>query len=278
MKLRTHNSKSGTFQSIGESRKAPRKKGFRRNHTPEVEPERIQKLLARAGLGSRREIETWIEQGRIKINEKIAGLGDKITGHEKIKLDNNLLRLNLNPQKTRVLMYHKPAGLVCTRKDPEGRPTVFQQHRLLASKRWIMIGRLDFNTSGLLLFTNDGELANKLMHPSSEIEREYAVRVLGNATDAQLNALKTGVNLEDGEARFDHITDGGGEGKNHWYHVILREGRNREVRRLWESQNLMVTRLMRIRFGALSLPRSLRQNQLRELDAEELLKIVTPDK
>lgn len=275
MKPRMHKAKYGTYQSIGDSRTNPRKKAFKRNQTPEIEPERIQKVLARAGLGSRREIESWIEQGRLKVNEKVVGLGDRITGHEKIKLDNALLRVNLQPQKTRVLIYHKPAGLVCTRKDPENRPTVFQQHRLLASKRWIMIGRLDFNTSGLLLFTNDGELANKLMHPSSEIEREYAVRVMAVATEEQLNTLKTGVKLEDGFAKFDDIRDAGGEGKNHWYHVILREGRNREVRRLWESQNIMVTRLMRIRFGNLTLPRTLRQNQLRELVAEEISLLTT---
>lgn len=265
----------GTYQSIGQSingsRNSPQKKrSYSKKTDVEPEAERAQKILARAGLGSRREIETWIEQGRIKVNEKVIGLGDKISGHEKIKLDNNLLRLNLNPQKTRVLIYHKPPGMVCTRKDPEGRPTVFEQHRLLGSKRWIMLGRLDFNTSGLLLFTNDGDLANQLMHPSSEIEREYAVRVMGSVTDEQLNALKTGVQLEDGMAKFDAIIDAGGEGKNHWYHVILKEGRNREVRRLWESQNLVVSRLMRVRFGDLRLPRLLRQNQIRELTAEEM--------
>lgn len=274
-----HNRKNKTpiFQSVGDSKKKfiKNKKRISTAKFRTIEPERIQKILSRAGIGSRREIEAWIDQGRIKINEKVAVLGDKITGEEKIKLDNKLVRLNLAPQKTRVLMYHKPAGCVCTRKDPEGRATVFEQHRLLSSKRWVMVGRLDFNTSGLLLFTNDGELANKLMHPSSEIEREYAVRILGQATEDQIKKLKQGVKLEDGMAKFDEILDAGGQGTNHWYHVILKEGRNREVRRLWESQNLAVTRLMRIRFGALNLPRTLRQNQLRELTEEEIKLIKT---
>lgn len=238
------------------------------------EPERMQKVLARAGLGSRREIETMIEQGRIKVNNVTAKLGDKIAGTERIKLDNKLLRLNLSPQNTRVLVFNKGSGLMCTRKDPDGRPTVFEQHRRLSSNRWIMVGRLDFNTSGLLLFTNNGELANKLMHPSSEIEREYAVRIFGTATDEQLKTLKTGVQLDDGVAKFDDIKDAGGDGKNHWYHVILREGRNREVRRLWESQDFTVSRLIRVRFGNISLPRGLRQNGLIELSPEEIQRLL----
>ncbi len=249
------------------SRHRPFKK---QNSATTREPERIQKILARAGLGSRREIENLIKQGRIKINNETASLGSKITGAERIKVDNQLLRLNLEPQQTRVLIYNKPQGLMCTRKDPEGRPTVFQQHRKLVSKKWVMIGRLDFNTQGLLLFTNNGELANQLMHPSNEIEREYAVRTFGTATDEQLATLKKGVQLEDGEARFQQISDAGGDGKNHWYHVVLTQGRNRQVRRLMESQDLMVSRLIRVRFGNLCLPKGLRQNQLRELTDEEV--------
>jgi 23S rRNA pseudouridine2605 synthase len=242
----------------------------KRRNPVEQEPERLQKILARAGLGSRREIEAMVEQGRLKINNIIAKPGDKISGVERIKLDNKLLHLNLAPKNTRVLIYNKPGGMMCTRKDPEGRPTVFQQHRRLSSKRWIMVGRLDYNTSGLLLFTNDGELANKLMHPSNQIEREYAVRIFGIATDEQLKALRQGIKLEDGVAKFDAIKDAGGEGKNHWYHVILREGRNREVRRLWESQGFTVSRLIRVRFGDIGLPRSLQQNALRELEEAEI--------
>lgn len=240
------------------------------NSFEQREPERIQKVLARAGLGSRREIENFINQGRIKVNDKLVGIGTKIFGNEKIKLDNKLLRLNLSTQKPRVLIYHKPSGLMCTRDDPEKRPTVFEQHRRLRDKRWIMIGRLDFNTSGLLLFTNNGELANWFMHPSNEIEREYAVRIFGEASDEQINNLKKGIKLDDGFAKFDTLIDAGGDGKNHWYHVTLREGRNREVRRLWESQGLTVSRLIRVRFGSIQLPRNLRQNQLRELTLEEI--------
>ncbi|HQZ87288.1 MAG TPA: pseudouridine synthase [Gammaproteobacteria bacterium] len=237
--------------------------------------EKLQKVLARIGLGSRREIEQWIVVGRLKVNRVIATLGDRVGLEDKVELDGRPVRLQGEdeiPQK--VIIYHKPAGEVCSRHDPEGRPSVFDAFPKMRGKRWILIGRLDFNTSGLLLATTDGELANRLMHPSSEIEREYAVRIVGRMDSHVAERLKRGVKLEDGLARFDDIRDAGGEGVNHWYHVILREGRNREVRRLFESKNLKVSRLIRVRFGAVTLPRYLRIAQCKEMDKKEVSELL----
>jgi len=234
--------------------------------------EKLQKVLARAGIASRREIERWIEQGRIRVNGELAKLGDRVDALAKIQVDGRYLtKLNRQQEtiKRRILMYHKPVGEMCTRSDPEGRPTVFDHLPRLLNQRWIMIGRLDFNTSGLLLFTNDGDLANRLMHPSSGIEREYAVRVLGDVTKAMLTKLRTGVELDDGRAAFEKIEDAGGEGANHWYHVTLKEGRNRIVRRLWETQGVTVSRLIRVRFANISLPRWLRIGKWEEMGLQE---------
>ncbi len=239
-----------------------------------MEAERTQKLLARAGYGSRRQIERWIESGEVMVNGKPATLGQKITTQDEIILRGQKLRLSskLNAV-SKVLLYHKRVGEICTRDDPEGRKTVFQSLPKISPGRWISIGRLDINTDGLLLFTNDGELANKLMHPSSEIEREYAVRVLGKVSDDMLKTMQKGVMLEDGLAHFDQIRFIGGEGANQWYHVILKEGRNREVRRLWESQGVTVSRLRRVRFGNISLERSLRAGQFEELSSKRMHKL-----
>lgn len=231
--------------------------------------EKLQKVLARAGLGSRRLMEEWIQNNRVSVDGKIAHLGDRVTDPFVIRVDGHLLpQHSVTQNPCRVLLYHKPEGQVCTRNDPEGRDTVFEHLPLLRHGRWIIVGRLDFNTSGLLLFTTDGELANRLMHPSRQIEREYAVRVLGKVDDALIKRLKKGVMLEDGMAHFDEIIDAGGTGANHWYHVVLREGRNREVRRLWETQDVRVSRLIRIRFGNILLPRSLRLGRWEELPQE----------
>ena len=240
---------------------------------PSEEPaERLQKVLAAAGLGSRREIETWISEGRITINGRTAKLGDRIRGVDRISVDGRPVKALARGTETRhrVILYHKPEGELTTRKDTEGRPTVFEALPPLRGSRWVSVGRLDTNTSGLLIFTNDGGLANKLMHPSSQIEREYAVRVLGKVTDEQLTMLKKGVRLEDGMGKFDDIREAGGEGANHWYHVILREGRNREVRRLWEAVGLTVSRLIRVRFGTLALPRNLPRGAWRDATEEEI--------
>jgi 23S rRNA pseudouridine2605 synthase len=233
--------------------------------------ERIQKVLATHGYGSRREIETWISAGRISVNGRPAKLGDRIEPEDKIAIDGKAIRLRFHRlEHSRVLIYNKPEGEVCTRSDPHSRPTVFDHLPRLKSGRWISVGRLDINTAGLLLLTNDGELANLLMHPATEIEREYAVRVLGAVDAGMLRQLTSGVRLDDGDAAFERITDGGGSGANHWYHVVLREGRKREVRRLWESQGVKVSRLKRIRFGAITLPKSVRQGHLAELGPSEV--------
>lgn len=236
--------------------------------------ERIQKLLSRAGYGSRREIERWIEAGEILVNGQPATTGQAIDENDRVSLRGQRLHLESRLHATpKVLMYNKPAGEVCTQNDPEGRPTVFQRLPPIRAGRWIMVGRLDINTDGLLLFTTDGELANRLMHPSSEVEREYACRVLGEVTPEMLISLQEGVELEDGKASFLRIVDAGGEGANHWYHVVLAEGRNREVRRLWESQGVKVSRLIRVRYGHIELPRYLRTGHHKELDVRDLRKL-----
>lgn len=233
--------------------------------------EKIQKILAHAGIASRRQIETWIEAGRITVNGKTATIGDRMTYHDKVCVDDREIKLmKSHNQRVRVLLYHKPEGEMCTRHDPEGRPTIFERLPFIRNSRWICVGRLDFNTSGLLLITNDGTLAHKLMHPSSHIEREYAVRIRGEITDVMLSKLQMGIPLEDGLARFEQIIAAGGNGSNHWYHVIVKEGRNRLVRRLFESLDLTISRLIRIRFGSVYLPAGLHRTQHVELNEEEI--------
>jgi 23S rRNA pseudouridine2605 synthase len=233
--------------------------------------EKLQKVLARAGKGSRREIESYITTGRVSVDGKVAFLGDRVTGTEQIRIDGHQVKLTAqSDEMCRVLMYNKPEGEMCTRKDPEGRATVFDRLPPLETGRWVAVGRLDINTSGMLLFTTDGELANRLMHPSQNVEREYAVRVFGEINEAMLQTLRTGVKLEDGPARFQKITYRGGEGRNHWFHVVLSEGRNREVRRLWESQEVQVSRLIRVRYGDLEMQRQLPLGGWKELPLGEV--------
>ncbi|MCB1921160.1 MAG: pseudouridine synthase [Candidatus Competibacteraceae bacterium] len=245
--------------------------------------ERLQKFLARVGFGSRRQIEDWIRQGRITINGAPAQLGVQVNGAERIAVDGQPVQVRAFGQRRRVLAYYKPVGEVTSRRDDAERPTVFERLPQLHDGRWIAVGRLDLNTQGLLLLTTDGELANRLMHPSSQIEREYAVRILGEVTPAMLQQLRQGVPLDDGVAHFDEIVEAGGQGANHWYHVIMREGRNREVRRLWESQGVAVSRLIRVRYGPVSLRRGLHPGRWDELDEagiDELLRAVglTPER
>lgn len=236
-----------------------------------MKDEKLQKALARLGLGSRRQMETVIAEGRVSVNGKVATIGDRVGQGDEIRVDGRLLRYTAeNEKRRRVLMYYKPEGEICSTNDPEGRPTVFERLPPLSHDRWVMVGRLDINSTGLLLFTNDGELAHRLMHPSNEIEREYAVRVMGEVTPEIMLNLKRGVMLDDGMAQFDDISEMGGEGINKWYQVKLKEGRNREVRRLFESQGLKVSRLLRTRYGSVSLPRELRTGRYLELDRKEI--------
>ena len=236
-----------------------------------MKDEKLQKALARLGLGSRRQMEDVIREGRVSVNGTVATIGDRVGQGDEIRVDGRLLRYTAeNEKRRRILMYYKPEGEICSAHDPEGRPTVFERLPPLNHDRWVMVGRLDINSTGLLLFTNDGELAHRLMHPSNEIEREYAVRVMGEVTPEIILNLKRGVMLEDGMAQFDDIVEKGGEGINKWYQVKLKEGRNREVRRLFESQGLKVSRLLRIRYGSVSLPRELRTGRYLELDRREI--------
>jgi 23S rRNA pseudouridine2605 synthase len=246
----------------------------------EFEPVRLHKVLADAGYGSRRELEEWIVAGRVSVNGMPAGVGQKVGPGDRIKINGKLVNVRFTERAPRVLMYHKPEGEIVSREDPEGRPTVFERLPALRKGRWIAIGRLDFNTSGLLLFTNNGELANRMMHPRYEIEREYAVRIIGELNDEQIETLKTGVALEDGEARFAVVIDGGGEGSNHWYRVTISEGRNREVRRMFEAIGLTVSRLMRVRYGPVQLPRQLKRGgwaEMQEGDVRALSAAIPED-
>lgn len=231
--------------------------------------EKLQKVLARAGHGSRREIEAKIAAGRVSVDGKLATLGDRIENDKslKIRIDGHLVSIAESATEVcRVLAYYKPEGELCTRSDPEGRPTVFDRLPRLRGSRWIAVGRLDVNTCGLLLFTTDGELANRLMHPSREVEREYAVRVFGQVDDEKIRQLSKGVQLEDGPAAFKTLRFAGGEGVNQWYNVTLTEGRNREVRRLWEAVGVQVSRLMRVRYGDINLPKGLPRGGWMEMD------------
>ena len=235
--------------------------------------DRIQKFLAHQGVASRRQVDQMLQDGRITVNGKPAKPGDQVAGGEKIAVDGKLLRISRTEARPKVMMYHKPIGEVCSRKDPEGRPDVYRNLPGLQQGRWVGIGRLDINTSGLLLFTNQGELANRLMHPSYEVEREYAVRVHGEVTPEMLKDLRKGVMLDDGEAKFENIIDAGGEGTNHWYHVILKEGKNREVRRLWEAVGVEVSRLQRVRYDSFTLPKWLKPGKTRLFEDDMFKKL-----
>jgi 23S rRNA pseudouridine2605 synthase len=232
--------------------------------------ERLQKLLANAGFGSRRQLERLIADGRVRINGRTASLGDRASREDSIEIDGRPVgHRRLDTRQRFVILYNKPEGELVTRRDPEGRPTVFSRLPWLPTGRWIAVGRLDVNSAGLLLLTNDGELANRLMHPRYRIDREYAVRVNGEVTPEMIRRLVTGVELDDGPARFEDVVDAGGEGSNHWFHLVIMEGRKREVRRLWEAVGATVSRLKRVRYGPVILDSSVRAGHWRSLTPEE---------
>ncbi|WP_370513852.1 23S rRNA pseudouridine(2605) synthase RluB [Comamonas sp. CAH-2] len=241
---------------------------------PEVESPKLHKVLAQAGLGSRLEMERMIVEGRITVNSEPAHVGQRIQLGDSIKVDGKPIKVRIDPPAVRVLAYHKPAGEVVTLDDPQNRPTVFRRLPKLHNGKWQSVGRLDLNTEGLLLFTSSGTLANNLMHPRFGLEREYAVRVLGALTKEEKQLLTSGVQLEDGEAAFGSIEDGGGEGANVWYRVTISEGRNREVRRMFEAVGRAVSRLIRIRYGAMQLPRGLRRGAWMELDEQDVQALI----
>lgn len=229
--------------------------------------ERIQKVLSRVGLASRRQVERWLQEGRLKINQRLAKPGDRMLPHDRIYLDNKLLKIRVQQDHApRVLLFNKPVGTICSRKDPEHHDSVYRLLPKIRSQRWVMVGRLDLNTSGLLLFTNHGELAHRLMHPSSNLRRGYQVRVFGEPDDAILERLSKGVELEDGMARFDKIIPIQKErGRNQWFYVEVSQGRNRMVRRLWGAQNILVNRLIRVQYGPISFSRHVPPGRYEEL-------------
>lgn len=243
----------------------------------EQQGERLQKVLAQAGLGSRREMEEWIGTGRVTVNGVVATLGVRVSEGDRVQVDGRNVRLRLQeePALPRVLLYHKQEGEIVSRDDPGGRASVFDVLPKLRGQKWVAIGRLDFNTSGLLVFTTSGELANRLMHPRFEVEREYAVRVQGEMTPDQMKQMtREGVELEDGVVKFAKLSDEGGEGFNHWYRIVIKEGRNREVRRTFEALGLTVSRLIRVRFGIINLPPRIKRGMMAELGEAEVRAIL----
>lgn len=236
--------------------------------------QKLQKVLAAAGLGSRREMETWITAGRVTVNGEVAQLGLRVSEQDRILVDKRPLRYSFEVELPRVMIYHKPEGEIVSRDDPQARKSVFDSLPRLKHARWVSIGRLDFNTEGLLVFTTDGELANRLTHPTFEVEREYAVRIMGELTQAHMDQLTTGVELEDGPAYFERIIEEGGDNANHWYRVVIREGRNREVRRMFAAIGMMVSRLIRVRFGMINLPARVKRGQILELDVQQVVALL----
>ena len=243
------------------------------NAAPEP-TQRLHKLLATQGLGSRRDMEELIASGRVTVNGEIAKVGAGVTQYDIVRIDSRPVRLQFEAELPQVLIYHKPEGEIVSQDDPEGRASVFDKLPKIKQGKWIAIGRLDINTSGLLIFTNSGDLANRFMHPRYEVEREYAVRIFGELTEEQMSLLTQGIELEDGPAAFDSISAQGGEGANHWYQVILREGRNREVRRLFEAFQMPVSRLMRVRFGPVNLPPRVKRGQMLKLEQKQVVDLL----
>jgi 23S rRNA pseudouridine2605 synthase len=239
-----------------------------------IEAQRLQKVLAFSGLGSRRDMEALIDSGRVEVNGKVAALGVKVGPQDTVRIDGKGIRLKWQDRLPRIVLYHKQEGELVSRDDPKGRHTIFDRLPRLQSSQWVAVGRLDYNTSGLLVLTTSGELANRMLHPRFEVEREYAVRLIGELDEAQRKALTQGIELEDGPAKFERLEDLGGEGLNHWYRVVIHEGRNREVRRMFAHFQLTVSRLMRTRFGTIAMPSRLKRGQFYELDEPEVLSVL----
>ncbi|ARU32062.1 pseudouridine synthase [Sulfuriferula sp. AH1] len=236
--------------------------------------QKLQKMLAAAGLGSRREMETWITAGRVSVNGITAALGERVSPGDRVLVDKRPVKLGFDVELPRVLIYHKQEGEIVSRDDPKARKTVFDALPRVRNGKWVAIGRLDFNTEGLLIFTTSGELANRLMHPSFEVEREYTVRIMGELSQEQMKSMTAGIELEDGMAYFERIAEMGGEGSNRWYQVIIKEGRNREVRRMFEKMGMMVSRLIRVRFGMVNLPPRVKRGQMLELESSQVAAIL----
>jgi 23S rRNA pseudouridine2605 synthase len=245
-------------------------------HRPAVDApsQKLHKILAQAGLGSRRLMETWIREGKVMVNGTVATIGTRVKPSDSIRIGRKSVRWPATHRLPRVLIYHKPEGEIVSHEDPEGRTSVFEQLPQLRGAKWLAVGRLDYNTSGLLIFTTSGELANRMMHPRFAVEREYAVRIVGQLNAGQLERLRNGIELSDGLAKCDAVSDEGGEGSNHWYRIVLREGRNRVVRRLFEALGLTVSRLIRVRFGVVALPPRLKRGQVTSLPAAEVKRLL----
>lgn len=272
---------TGDFDREQEAEVVQESEAYKRVLRPEPDAPKLQKVLAQSGVGSRRDIEKMIEDGRIEVNDQVAHIGQRVSFGDRIKLDGKPIRARITPPPARILAYHKPVGEVVTRDDPEGRPTVFRNLPRLQHGKWMSVGRLDLNTEGLLLFTTSGELANQLMHPRFGVEREYAVRVLGTLDDASRQRLLDGVEIDGQTASFTSISNGLGEGVNQWYRVVIMEGRNREVRKLFDTVGLTVSRLIRVRYGAIVLPRGLRRGvwvELGESDVRAIKALVGVDR
>jgi len=273
---------SGSRRAVPRRPKRPARPAAQAAHAPAIAegndaasgPQKIHKVLAQAGLGSRREMEELIRAGKVRVNGAVAQVGMRVQAGDVIRVGRRQVTVRDDSKLARILLYHKPEGEIVSHDDPQGRPSVFDRLPPVRRGKWLAIGRLDYNTSGLLILTTSGELANRLMHPRYEVEREYAVRIIGKLTEEKIRQLTRGVRLEDGMARFEELEERGGRGLNNWYRVVLREGRNRIVRRMFEAAGYQVSRLMRVRFGIVSLPFGVRRGGWREPDAQQTAAIL----